>query len=152
MLQSFQKYNPLRSRCWRSDRVIELIENRPFPRRPSRIDDDRYTRGYYFFLLATRCTDRTRPGRALSKEDPALVQAHRLRWSLDAEDRAIVEARILTGESDAEISKKLGILPETVDWYENLFFCVRDRLGCSSWIRKTIETCVGKCHFIATGT
>ena len=52
--------------------------------------------------------------------------------------------RILAGESDAEIGRKLGILAETVDWYEGLFFCVRDRLGCSSWIRKTIRDMGGE--------
>ena len=62
MLQLFQKYNPLRSPCWRFDCVFELINNRPFPGRLSRVDDDRYMRGYYFFLLDDRCTDCKNPG------------------------------------------------------------------------------------------
>lgn len=144
MLQLFQKYNPVRSRCWRLDRVLQLIENQPFPRQPSRMNDDRYIRAYYYLLLENRCTDWKNSTGTLSCYDPALVQAHLLRWSLDAEDRAIVEARILAGETDAEIGRKRGIMPAAVDWYEGLFFCVRDRLECSDWIRNTIQEMGGE--------
>ena len=144
MLQPFESYNPIRSRCWRFDRVLQLIASQPFPRRPSRVHDDHYVRGYYFFLLENRNTDWKHFDGTSSRQDPALVQAHRLRWSTDAEDRAIVESRILATETDAEIGRKLGVLPEAVDWYEALFFCVRDRLGCTDWIDKTIHAMDGE--------
>ena len=75
------------------------IENQPFPRRPSRVDDDPYIRGYYSFLLEHQNTDWKHFDGTSSDQDPALVQVHRLRWSTDAEDRAIVEARILATET-----------------------------------------------------
>jgi len=143
-LQNFEKYNPFRSPSWRFNRVFELIDGPPFRCRPSRLDDDRFTSGYYYFLLDNQCTDWKNTGDTLSDQDPALVQAHMLRWSPNAEDRAIVEARILAGETDAAIGKRLGLMPEAVDWYEDLFFCVRDRLGCSSWIRKIIRDMGGE--------
>ena len=149
MSQFFEKYNPFRSRCWRFNRVLQLIENQPFPRRPSRVDDDRYTGGYYYFLLENRCADWKNFSGASSREDPALVQRDMLRRSLDAEDRAIVEARILAGETDAEIGRKLAILPEAVDWYEALFFCVRDRLRLHSWIAQRSKTWLVRCCFSA---
>ncbi len=143
MNRIFQEYNPVRTRCWRLDRVLELIEARFFPRRPSRTQDDHYIHGYYCFLLRNRFTDWRRYDLAASGEHLALVQAHRLRWSLDAEDRAILEARILTRETDSEIAKRLGILPAAVDWYEGLFFTVRDRLDCAGWIDKTVSSMAG---------
>jgi hypothetical protein len=152
MLQRFEKYNPVRSRCWRFDRVLELIENQPFPRRPSRVHDDPYIRGYYNFLLENRCTDWKNSDRTSSDQELALVQAHLLRWSLDAEDRAIVEARLLARETDAEIARKCGILPKAVAWYEGLFFCVRDRLQCSSWIAGTIRGMAGQLPLYGTNS
>ena len=143
MLQLFQKYNPVRSVCWRLDRVLRLIENQPFPRRPSRVDDDRYIRAYYYFLLENRCTDWKSVDRTPANPDLALLQAHLLRWSRDAEDRAILEARLLARETDTDIGRKLGILPEAVDWFEALFFCVRDKLESPGWVIPMIHSMAG---------
>lgn len=144
MLQVFEKYNPLRSRCWRFDRVRQLIGNQPYPRRPSRLNDDRYTHEYYRFLLELGGTDWQDLGDVTSSEDPALIEAHRLRWSLDAEDRAIVEARLLARETDAAIARKSGLSPTAVEYYEALFFTVRDRLDARGWIIKTIRSMAGR--------
>jgi hypothetical protein len=71
--------------------------------------------------------------------DAPLAQAHVLCWSQDAEDRALVDARILTRERDAQIARRLLILPAAVRCYEALFFHVRDRFQCSAWIMPIIR-------------
>ena len=35
------------------------------------------------------------------------------------------------------------LAPEVVEWYEALFFCVRDRLECSDWVDKIIRDMSG---------
>ena len=106
-----RKIDPLRSRCWRCDRVLRLLGNQPYPRQPSRSQDDRYVHAYYGFLLEHQDTNWRDLARGTLSEDPAIVEAHRLRWSLEAEERAIVEARLLARETDEEISQKSGISP-----------------------------------------
>ena len=138
-----QQFNPVRSPSGRLNRVMDLLESRPVPRRPSRVSDDRYVAGYYNLLLRNRTTDWRRFDAAASGEDPAVVCADQLRWSPDVESRAILEARILTGQSDAEIVARMLLAAEAVEWYEALFFCVRDRLQCSDWIKKTIQDMCG---------
>jgi hypothetical protein len=94
--------------------------------------------------LEHRDTDCKDLGDVSSNEDQALVEAHRIRWSLDAEERAIVEARLLARETDEEIARKSGISPEAVKYYEALFFSVRDRLNAHDWIIKTIHSTAGQ--------
>lgn len=47
---------------------------------------------------------------------------------------AVLQARLLAGESDEAIAAKSGIAPETVAAYEALHFNVRDRLAGRDWI------------------
>ena len=82
--------------------------------------------------------------RGTLSEDPAIVEAHRLRWSLEAEERAIVEARLLARETDEEISQKSGISPLAMAYYKALFFNVRDRLDNRDWIIRTIHSMAGR--------
>jgi hypothetical protein len=49
-----------------------------------------------------------------------------LRWA--------VEARLLAGENSESIARKCRTTVEVIDWYEKLFFSVRDSLACSSWV------------------
>jgi hypothetical protein len=53
--------------------------------------------------------------------------------------RSEAEARILAGQSDEEIAKRLSLSAESVFWFEAAFFQVRDRLASRDWvILKTI--------------
>ena len=46
----------------------------------------------------------------------------------------LVEAWILSGETDAPIGQRLGIEPAVVGDYEQIFYAVRDRLHARDWI------------------
>jgi hypothetical protein len=59
--------------------------------------------------------------RSLFQADPPL-----LRWA--------AEARILAREDFKTIGRKCSLLPEAVEAYEQLFFCVLDRLEAETWV------------------
>jgi hypothetical protein len=54
--------------------------------------------------------------------------------------RTVVEANILARRTDDQVAAKTGIELKTVQWYEALFFNVRDRLHASDWI---VATAIG---------
>jgi hypothetical protein len=53
--------------------------------------------------------------------------------------RAVVEARVLAGESDQQIASRLGTVPEAIGWYEKACFDVRDRLRRPDFIASVIR-------------
>jgi hypothetical protein len=48
--------------------------------------------------------------------------------------RVEVEARLLAGQSDAEVAAACGASGPAVRWYEAAFFNVRDRLASADWV------------------
>lgn len=56
----------------------------------------------------------------------------------DGEWRSILEARLLAGQSSVEIAYAFGTFPTSIDWYEKMFFDVRDRLDRRDYIIKVI--------------
>lgn len=134
----YQKYNPFRTPSWRTDRALELVQHRPEPLRCSRKRDDEYIREYRSFLLKYfRC--HTDDGRAnLSSGNPGLFYAHVMHHHPDTEQRAIIQARLLAGLDNEQIAKYWHTLPETIEWYERLFFNVRDRLDAHDWVVKAV--------------
>ncbi len=79
----------------------------------------------------------TRPRRRCSwsrlSVTEALVSAHQL-YESDSPCRWEVEARILAGQSDAEIAVSTGLSPALVATYEQTFFRVRDRRAAGDYI------------------
>jgi hypothetical protein len=71
------------------------------------------------------------PGRAGT--DPAVSGARLLRGG-PPRRRWEVEGRLLAGQADAEIAGHIGVEPDVVLAYEQLFFEVREWLGCTDWI------------------
>lgn len=66
--------------------------------------------------------------------DPALFWAHSI-WAEDKQPtRWEIEARILAGETDEEIAKKVGCEPEVIGAYESVFFNVREKLINTAYI------------------
>lgn len=55
-----------------------------------------------------------------------------------SELRQITEAWLLTTEPYCEIANRLGTDEKTIDYFEKLFFNVRDRLHARDWIAKII--------------
>lgn len=135
----FQKGNFFRSPSWRWDRVVSLVDRPSVPGRCTRQDDEFIRRGktFYLQLRGNRSRDRRR---LLFREEPGLYYAidfHR-RQIEDPESALLLQARILTAETDENIAKTIGLTPDTVCWYERMFFNVRDRLIYKDWIVRQV--------------
>jgi hypothetical protein len=74
---------------------------------------------------------------------PEIHEAYQI-FQEDGLCRAEMEARILAGQSDAEIAVHCDLTQEIVDIYEKLFFSVRHRTSPSDWLFKHT---VGPPHF-----
>ena len=126
---------PLRRPQWRLDRAIQLIsapahraaawrtmiptsalieENFWSSRLPARMKQS----GMRYFL---------RP-RCLPRSPAPLFAGHRT--------PADFGARLLTSETFEEIAQYFGTSAGTIDYFEKLFFNVRDRMQCRGWILK----------------
>jgi hypothetical protein len=134
----FQQFNPFRDPQWRYERCLKLVEHQPQPLPASPRRDDEYVRRYRKFLLRFLRSDDEEARAALFPLDPPLFYAHLIHHHPDREWRTIVQARLLTGDDDAEIANYGGTLPDTIHLYEQLFFNVRDRLDNKDWIVKTV--------------
>jgi hypothetical protein len=126
---------PFRRPQWRLDRAVQLISHYPDPLRPGR-HDDHYVRVYRQLLLALAAAGRSKAEQeAVSRACPHVYGAHKLHYSSQRESQQILEARLLTHESIDEIALRFGVAPQAIDYYEKLFFDVRDWLDCTGWIR-----------------
>jgi len=131
--------NPVRRPQWRLDRVLQLVRHRPQPLWPRRVDCHaiRVYRRILLELAAAR-NDEDAVDK-LEHESPDICYAHALHYSADAEPRQILEARLLTSESLDLIAKRMGTSTKAIEYYEALFFNVRDRLDSDDWIRSVIR-------------
>ena len=130
--------NPLRPVQWRCNRVLKMLA--PFPKQLMiQRYDDKYVRTYRHFLLEYRAAadDEERRDRVLAGH-PHVYQAHWLYYSPEIDRRQILEARLLTSESFDEIAVRFAVEPPVVDYFEKLFFNIRDRMENSDWIRKVV--------------
>ena len=133
-------HDPMRDYDWRLRRVNQLL--RGGRHRP---DDDAYSREYNAFRKAISRAEPREKEKAMNSaffSNPGMVYAHNLYLMRDIKPAAgfVVESRILARMTNEEISKALGTVPETIEWYEKLFFNVRDRLTCHDWILHNILT------------
>lgn len=134
-------FNPMRQPDWRDRRVRELLSHRPRPKNPSRAwDDAQIVKWFKFNKSLVEKDGRSRESklRDLFRKGPELYYAWILRTSGDQESSAIVQARILAGQTDLEIAREFSTLPGAIRLYEQLFFNVRDRLTARSAILKTV--------------
>lgn len=121
---------------WRHERVVQMLGMVP-PERCKRYDDE-WVQGYRKFLFAWNKSESKRDG--LMHDDPGLYFAYLLhdRMFVEPEMRLMIEARLLAGFSYDEIAHECKTIPETIQWYERLFFNVGDFLGHHDWILKHI--------------
>lgn len=136
-----EKFNPLREPAWRDIRVRELLTRMPKPGQPSRVWDDEHVVAWYRFnklLARLDGSPREKKLRELFRLHPELYYAWFLRTAGDQESSAIVQARILAGQSDVEIAREFNTLPGAIQAYTRIFFDVRDRLQAQSAILKTV--------------
>ena len=141
---NYDKFSPFRRPDWRLERVLQIASISPNNDGRCSHRDDSYIKELRQFLKRydrPGITDEQR--NRIAYENPGLYWAwriHQLRQS--PQDRLkplILESRILTGASDQEIAKDLHCLPEVVEYYEALFFNVRDRLEAHDWV---LEYCL----------
>jgi hypothetical protein len=141
------KYSPYRPTSWRYDRIVELLGAEGRDRFPIRgVDDLETVKGYSFIKkwenIASSCPANQLQDRLaeLFPDNPALYFAYDIFLRSQADPCRIgIEARILANQSDETIAQSLCIHdPETISWYEKLFFNVRDRLGSVDYISKQV--------------
>ena len=128
--------NPFLRPSWRHERVLSLLSSVPIGR--CKRYDDTWIQQYRKFLFTWRRGESYRE--ALLHKNPGLYFAYMIyvHSDIDPDMRLILEARLLAGSPIAEIADNLKTLPETVKWYEKLFFNVSDFLTHHDWIVKQV--------------
>lgn len=139
MNPDFVRHSPLRSPQWRFERVLHLVRHRPQALKV-RWADDHSIRAYRNLLLKMAAARRNEAERdAILTQYADLAPAHAIYYSPDQELRQQLEALLLTEESFADIAVRLGTTEKTIEYFEELFFNVRDRLSNQLWIQKVIR-------------
>jgi hypothetical protein len=131
----FEKLSPLRRPDWRWQRVLDLVLHGRRPRRCTSRDDRWVGIGREFVIRWTRGGERTRD--ELYATNPGLVHAYDLfehGCAGPAYPAVFVEARLLAGQSCELIAKEHSTIPETIQFYEALFFNVAEHLQERDWI------------------
>lgn len=129
----FQSHNARRKPEWRFERIQQLLDN---PKSAKSGQDDHYVRTGRSFLAKWRKAQSDAQRERLFDANPGLYYAYRL-YDGAADDpipTLILETRVLAGISEEAIAKGLTTLPETVTWYERLFFDVRPYLKNQDWV------------------
>ena len=130
----FSVWSPFRRPDWRFERVLEMVQ-RETPGRTSKRDDE-YVQALRNFILRYRAYT-GQPLDQLAFANPGLYwayQIHDRRHDDGARMAVMIEARILAGQNNVDIAKELCTIPEVIDWYEKIFFNVRDRLHAHDWV------------------
>ena len=129
--------DPFLRPSWRFDRVLKMIGRSPVPMRTT-IRDDAYIRDTRAFMLRWRKGERERM--RLQDEMPGLYFAYQIwdRVERDPEVQFMVEARLLANQDIAEIADAIKTIPETIEWYEAVFFNVLPHLRHHDWIMKHV--------------
>lgn len=135
----YQKNNFFRKPHWRWDRVLQMVDRYGQPGRCTKRDDD-FIRKARKFLLAWRDAEDEAEKERLFWERPGLYYAYQMREkvNVDPEAAMFIEARLLARQKFDVIAKNMSTIPETVQWYEALFFNVVDHLDARDWITKHV--------------
>jgi hypothetical protein len=121
---------PNNPRCppdWRYRRALELAERRHA--KFAGCDDDAI-QGLTLFLRAWRRAQNAEEHQRAARRWPTVYQAHQLHTSESRTGlRAVVESRLLAGESHEAIARESGLTATEVGAYKLLFFDIRNRPG-----------------------
>ena len=130
-------YDPFLRPDWRFERVLRLVSRVPTPGRTTKRDDS-HIKDARSFMLRWNRGEEWREN--LLDENPGLYYAHSIFANLhmDPEVKFMLEARLLASQPVEEIADRLKTLPETVSWYEKLFFNVSPFLRHHDWIVKHV--------------
>ena len=130
-------YDPFLRPDWRFERVLRLVSRVPAPGRTTKRDDE-HIKAARSFMLRWNRGEEWREN--LLDENPGLYYAHSIYANLhmDPEVKFMLEARLLADQPIEEIADRLKTMPETVSWYERLFFNVSPFLQHHDWIVKHV--------------
>ena len=140
-------HDPRRSPRWRYDRIRTLLDSRPDPRLPEWCKDDKSIVEAFEFLRQWDQLGRDYPNprrlaemqQGMYAVNPELYLAHDLAFAADSErNRYEIEARILARQTNEQICNEICGLPGMVEWYEKLFFNVRDRINRRGYIANKV--------------
>lgn len=139
LYEDFQRFNVFRRPDWRFERVLKIVDRLPTPGRCTRRDDG-HVRAARNFLLRWRARETDDEREELFWENPGLYYAYQIyeKTEEEPEPAMILQARLLADQTSRQIADSLSTTPEAVDWYERLFFNVRDRLRHRDWITKHV--------------
>lgn len=128
----FQKYSVFRKPTWRWDRVERL--NAIGEKINRRNDDDAVKAGRVFSKRYNSWDESRRP--ELFRLDRGLYYAYQINEKRNdtPEPALVIEARLLARQSYKQIADEVGTIPDTIEWYEKLFFNVNDRLQNRDWV------------------
>lgn len=135
---SFERFNPFRRPDWRYERVLQLVDRYPTPGRSSRRDDE-FVRLARTFVLNYR-NGSTETRNRLQYKNPGLFFAHMIYEQADDDFEVayMIEARLLARQTSLRIAEEAHTLPDAIDWYERLFFNIRDRIRSHDWVLKHV--------------
>jgi len=135
---AYSKFNPFRRVDWRYERVLGMVDREDGKLGRCTHKDDRYVKGLRNFILRFRAIKNDRDRNTLSEENPGLYMAWLYNMNRDTDGGrrlvVMVEARILAGQDDETIAEEMTLAPKSIEWFEALFFCVRDRRNACDWI------------------
>lgn len=138
-----RKHNPFRPPIWRYMRV--LARQRDGKRVPDARSADQYIRAGLRFLKAWEAITDATDNASLADRRlhlfphyPGMYCAYEIFQHPDERVRHGIEARILARQTDDEIAHEACVLPEAVEWYEAMFFNVRDRLDNRDYISRQV--------------
>lgn len=138
---AYQKFNFFREPQWRWTRVLDLTAQREDGRagRSSRRDDKYIQTARAFRLWLGNARNQAKLDK-LWHDNPGLFYAYELyeKAQEDPEAAMFIEARLLANQTNEQIAEAIGITPDTVEWYEALFFNVKDKLKHRDWITKQV--------------
>lgn len=141
------KHSPYRPVNWRYNRITELMSATGRDRFPiGGVDDTETVSGYRFIKQWDRIAEQSDPEYVqdrlaeLFPDNPPLYYAYEIFLRPDDDHcKLSLEARILAKQTNEQIATALCIYdPETINWYERLFFNVRDRLNSVDYISKQV--------------
>jgi hypothetical protein len=100
--------------------------------------DDQWIQGYRSYLFTWNKGGSRRT--SLLYDNPGLYYAHNMFVNRlnDPEMSLIIEARLLSGMSYEAIAEENKTIPETIQWYEKLFFNVKEFLRHHDWILRNV--------------
>ena len=125
------RYDPFISPNWRWERARTLLTKNRYA---SKTRDDEFVMIAKKFQAAYDKCKNDLDQEKLQRRFPGIWYAMKTYFADRGDVRWIIEARVLAGQSCKEIADKCNVCPETVAWYEKLFFDTRSKLKSPDYV------------------